>query len=96
MQNVDVGTYFHNWFLFGFVLSSTAALCQLLAVYAISRQDQQQRWITTLYLLLDFVIVLCTILWITYGAFWRFGEFGELCSSDNYLQKQGAGLLLFY
>ena len=53
------------------------------------------KWIETLYLILDGVMILLIIAWLTLGAYWRFSEWGIKCSK-TYLPNYGKGLFIFY
>lgn len=94
MQNTDIGSLFQNWFICGFSLVVAFAMVQIIAVYLLAK-ERQSFWLKSLYMAFDSVLVLLTAGWLYFGAYWRFREFGVLCS-EEYLAEQGEGMLMFY
>ena len=92
MNNIDVSGHIKLWFICGFFLLLTQVLVQTLAICT---YYSRKVWLETLYLILDGVVLLLLVGWLSFGAYWRFSEFGVLCSAD-YLHKQGEGMLMFY
>ena len=83
MQNIDIGELFNGWFLSGLGLTIAAATIQILAALLLAL-DRNYFWFKTLYMVLDSALILLTVGWLSFGAYWRFREFGVLCS-ESYL-----------
>ena len=92
MSNIDVSGHIHIWFMSGFFLALSQMAIQTIAICLYYRRRE---WMETLYLILDGVMILLLIGWLSFGAYWRFSEFGDLCASD-YIPVQGQGMLIFY
>ena len=92
MSNIDVSGHISLWFTCGFFLSLTQVCIQTIAI---SLYYGRRTWVETLYLILDGVMLVLLVGWLSLGAYWRFSEWGDLCSAD-YLSKQGEGMLIFY
>ena len=66
----------HLWFVSGFLLAVCAAVAQLIAVYVLVKKYERSHWITTLYIVLDSVILVVGLGWVAFGAYWRFSDQG--------------------
>ena len=78
MENHDIGAHFKLWFNCGFLLALAQAAIQSIAVYY--NYLDRPTWIRTLYLILDAAMLQMLTLWMSFGAFWRFREWGIMCS----------------
>ena len=92
MNNIDVSGHIHLWYFCGFFLLIAQVLIQGMAI---CWHYTKLVWVETLYLIFDGVMLCLLAAWFSFGAYWRFSEFGELCSTD-YTIKQGQGMLIFY
>ena len=79
MSNIDVSGHIHLWFTCGFFLLLAQVCIQAIAI---SYYYTENRRIETLYLILDGVMLFLLVGWLSFGAYWRFSEFGDLCSED--------------
>ena len=92
MSNIDVSGHIHLWFTVGFFLLLAQVCIQAIAI---TYYYTENRRIETLYLILDGVMLFLLVGWLSFGAYWRFSEFGDLCSQD-YIVTQGEGMMIFY
>ena len=92
MSNIDISGHISLWYMCGFFLLIAQVCVQLIATILYCRQ---RVWVETLYLILDGVMLLLLIGWLSLGAYWRFSDWGNLCSVVL-LHKQGEGMRIFY
>ena len=85
MSNIDVSGHIRIWFVCGFFIFLAQICVQLIATL---QYYGRRIWLETLYLILDGVMLFLLVGWLSFGAYWRFSEWGNLCSADH-LVKQG-------
>ena len=85
MGNIDVGLKFNHWFLGGFIVIVAQGAMQILLGLSMLC-CKLKSWIRTCYSVIDLAILLSTFAWLSFGAYWRYSEFGIMCS-QSYLKS---------